>query len=88
MVTAVMKTKLDPYTGAQLTGPLTNAVGYFNATTCHRYRYCSARHAQLVQPVWVVMGIMRLKASRQAFTICMLAQPDTPPPSSPRTFKS
>ena len=31
MVTAVMKTKLDPYTGAQLTGPLTNAVAYFNA---------------------------------------------------------
>ena len=34
MVTAVMTTKLDPYTGAQLSGPLTNAVGYFNATTC------------------------------------------------------
>jgi len=34
MVTAVMKTKLDPYTGASLTGPLTNAVGYFNSTTC------------------------------------------------------
>ena len=33
MVTAVMKTKLDPYTGAQLTGPLTNAVAYFNGTT-------------------------------------------------------
>ena len=33
MVTAVMTTKLDPYTGAQLTGPLTNAVGYFNGTT-------------------------------------------------------
>ena len=32
MVTAVMTTKLDPYTGAQLTGPLTNAVGYFNGT--------------------------------------------------------
>ena len=34
MVTAVMTTKLDPYTGAQLSGPLTNAVGYFNSTTC------------------------------------------------------
>ena len=33
MVTAVMKTKLDPYTGAQLSGPLTNAVAYFNGTT-------------------------------------------------------
>ena len=32
MVTAVMTTKLDPYTGAQLSGPLTNAVGYFNGT--------------------------------------------------------
>ena len=31
-VTAVMTTKLDPYTGAQLSGPLTNAVGYFNGT--------------------------------------------------------
>ena len=33
-VTAQMVTKLDPYTGAQLTGPLTNAMGYFNSTTC------------------------------------------------------
>ncbi len=32
-VTAVMTTKLDPYTGAQLSGPLTKAVGYFNGTT-------------------------------------------------------
>ena len=32
MVTAVMTTKLDPYTGAKLTGPLTNAMGYFNGT--------------------------------------------------------
>jgi hypothetical protein len=31
-VWAQMVTKLDPYTGAQLTGPLTNAAGYFNGT--------------------------------------------------------
>ena len=37
MVTAVMKTKLDPYTGATLTGPLVNAVGYFNATDNGHY---------------------------------------------------
>jgi len=37
MVEAVMKTKLDPYTGAQLSGPLTNAVGYFNATAQGHY---------------------------------------------------
>jgi hypothetical protein len=32
MVKAVMKTKLDPYTGQQLSGPLTNAQAYFNGT--------------------------------------------------------
>ena len=37
MVTAQMVTKLDPYTGAQLTGPLTNAVGYFNSTAGGHY---------------------------------------------------
>jgi len=33
MVKAVMTAKLDPYTGAKLTGPLTNAMAYFNGTT-------------------------------------------------------
>jgi len=37
MVKAVMKTKLDPYTGATLSGPLTNAVGYFNETADGHY---------------------------------------------------
>jgi hypothetical protein len=38
MVKAVMTTKLDPYTGQALTGyPLTNAVGYFNATANGHY---------------------------------------------------
>jgi hypothetical protein len=32
MVKAVMTSKLDPYTGAKLTGPLTDAKAYFNGT--------------------------------------------------------
>lgn len=36
-VWAKMKTKLDPYTGAHLSGPLTDAVGYFNATAKGHY---------------------------------------------------
>ena len=36
-VWAKMKTKLDPYTGAQLSGPLTDAVGYFNNTASGHY---------------------------------------------------
>lgn len=37
MVKAVMTTKLDPYTGNTMTGPLTNAVGYFNSTAMGHY---------------------------------------------------
>lgn len=37
MVKAVMTTKLDPYTGSTMTGPLTNAVGYFNSTAMGHY---------------------------------------------------
>ena len=85
MVTAVMKTKLDPYTGAQLTGPLTNAVGYFNATTCRRVVMLAAcaSVSQLGSD-----GHYEVEGVAQASTICTLAQPDTPQPSSPQTFKS
>jgi hypothetical protein len=36
-VWAHMTTKLDPYTGNTMTGPLTDAVGYFNATAMGHY---------------------------------------------------
>ena len=88
MVTAVMKTKLDPYTGAQLSGPLTNAVGYFNATTCQTgtgnplSTPCAVGSASLgsdghYEVEGVAPGIYDLYASR----------PDIPLPSLLRTFK-
>ena len=86
MVTAIMKTKLDPYTGAQLTGPLTNAVGYFNSTTCDT----GSRPATLAtvgtvlgsgghyEVEGVAPGIYDLYASAAGY----------PQPSSHRTFRS
>ena len=37
VVKAIMKTRLDPYTGMEISGPLSDGVGYFNAAANGQY---------------------------------------------------
>jgi len=75
MVTAVMTTKLDPYTNQPLpNGPLTNAVGYFNATdtTCLATAAsgCSGGHYEVEG---VAPGIYDLYASAAGYPTTLIA---------------
>jgi hypothetical protein len=77
MVTAVMTTKLDPYTNQPMpNGPLTNAIGYFNGTTngCLDLGECSTEGSGGHYEVeGVAPGIYDLYASAAGYPRTLIA---------------
>jgi hypothetical protein len=77
MVTAVMTTKLDPYTNQPMpNGPLTNAVGYFNGTTngCFDLGECSTEGSGGHYEVeGVAPGVYDLYASAAGYPQTLIA---------------